>query len=286
MSTFLIFGASGATGRLLLARLRERGDAVHAVSRRERAGTQRLSWIVGDLHRGLGVPAAAYDVIVSLGPLEAFAAWLASAAAPAARRVVALSSMSADSKRDSPDAAERALAERLLAAEARLAAAAAARGADWTILRPTLIYGDGGDASLAPIARFARRWHLMPVPVGATGLRQPVHAADLAEAVLSSAESAAARNRIYALGGGERLSFRRLLLRMRAALPGLTLPVPMPLWLLRLPGPWRARGSIAAVARLRQPLLADNAAAAADFGYAPRRFDAAAAVAEPVQRLR
>lgn len=283
MSTFLVFGATGATGRQLLARLLARGDGVDAVSRRAHAGSSPPRWIVGDLHAGVAAPAAAYDVIASLGPLEAFAAWFETASAPAAQRIVALSSMSADSKRGSPDAAERALAARLLAAEARLAAAAAARGADFTILRPTLIYGDGRDASLAPIARFARRWHLMPLPVGADGLRQPVHAADLAAAVLASAEADAARNRVYPIGGGERLTFRRVLLRMRAALPGPTVPLPLPLWLLRMPGPWLRHGSAAAVERLRRPLVADNSAAAADFGYAPRGFEAAAAVARPVQ---
>ena len=55
--------------------------------------------------------------------------------------------------------------------------AARDRNVAGTIFRPTLIYGTGRDRSLAPIARFARRWRVLPLPVGARGLRQPVHAA-------------------------------------------------------------------------------------------------------------
>jgi nucleoside-diphosphate-sugar epimerase len=281
-SPYLVFGATGAAGRFLLPRLVERGDTVHAVSRAAQPpGAPRLTWLRGDLRDRITAPAAEYDAIVSLGPLDAFADWIAAPAAPHARRVVALSSMSADSKRESADTAERALAARLLAAEARLAAACAARDATWTILRPTLIYGDGRDRSLAPIARFARRWHVLPVPIGASGLRQPVHAADVAAAILACADSAAAGNRIYPLGGGERLTFRRLLLRLRAAMSTPVLPLPVPLWSLRLALCWLPAGSAAALARLRQPLVADNSSAAADFGYSPRAFDAAAAVALP-----
>ena len=62
---------------------------------------------------------------------------------------------------------------------------AAERGIACTVFRPTLIYGAGTDRSLAPIARFARRWRVLPVPLGANGLRQPVHARDLAAACVA-----------------------------------------------------------------------------------------------------
>jgi nucleoside-diphosphate-sugar epimerase len=196
--------------------------------------------------------------------------------------VVALSSMSAASKRDSIDPHERALAERLIAAETLLMEVAAERGVACTVFRPTLIYGAGTDRSLAPIARFARRWRVLPIPIGADGLRQPIHARDLAAACVAVLGNPATFGKVYALGGGERLRFDALLLRLREAVPGIVLPLPLPIGALR----WAARRrpgaqfggpgfSAAAVARLREPLIADNAAAARDFGYAPVAFIAA-----------
>lgn len=269
----LVFGASGSVGRFLLPQLAQLHPAI-AVSRAARVGAS--NWIRGDLNdQGMTWPQA--ETVISLGPLDAFATWLQRYPAATLRRVIALSSMSAESKRDSIDPHERALAERLRAAETLVMATAARRGVACTLFRPTLIYGAGMDRSLAPIARFARRWRLLPVPIGASGLRQPVHARDLAAACAGVVANAATYGKIYALGGGERLRFDALLLRLRSALPGLVLPLPLPLIALRLLSRWRQAATFnpAAVARLRESLIADNRAAARDFGYAPVAFIAA-----------
>jgi nucleoside-diphosphate-sugar epimerase len=263
MRTVLVFGASGAVGRYLLPQLPDAYYKVSPVSRDTRAG-----WLSGDLYdTNRDWPAT--DIVISLGPLDAFAAWLESQQC-APGRVIALSSMSAESKALSPDPAERELAERLRAAEARVFDCTTRRDIACTIFRPTLIYGAGSDRSLAPIARFARRWHLLPIPLAATGLRQPVHAADLADACAAVIDLPVTYAKIYPLGGGERLTFATLLRRLCRAQRGLILPIPMPLAMLRL-----SRISPGVLARLREPLVADNAAALRDFGYAPRGFMAA-----------
>jgi nucleoside-diphosphate-sugar epimerase len=277
LSIFLIFGATGQVGTFLLPQLLVRGASVQAVSRTPppTGGSERLEWIAGDLFDpAIALPNDA-QVVVSLGPLDAFAAWFEREPLAGVRRVLALSSMSAQSKRASPDRTEREVAARLLAAEERLARVANARGIAWTVLRPTLIYGDARDRSLAPIVRFARRWRVLPIPIGADGLRQPVHAADVADAVAAAIDCAAAAGRIYPLGGGERLRFNDLLWRLRAALPGFVLPLPVPrlaLYIARRLLAGDAAISDGALRRLREPLIADNSAAARDFGYAPRAF--------------
>ena len=269
MSGILVFGASGAIGRYLLPQL-EPKYRVLPVSR-----TPRPDWICANLlDPATNWPST--DIVLSLGPLDAFAAWLERGGGQDLRRIVAISSMSIVSKRDSPDPAERALAERLRSAEATLVHIADERGIAWTTFRPTLIYGAGSDHSLAPIARFARRWRLLPIPLGANGLRQPVHARDLASAVLAVLDRPATCSKIYELGGAERLRFDAMLWRLRRAVPGLVLPLPVPLLALRLAagsGPSTAltQGSLM---RLRQPLLADNTAATKDFGYSPAPFRA------------
>lgn len=281
MSTFIVFGASGPVGRFLLPRL---GGEVFAVSRSPPPDASGTHWIRGDLFGSVAPLPAQTTVIVSLGPLEAFAAWFAATPVAGVRRVLALSSMSAQSKRASPDAAERALAARLIAAETRIADVAVARGIRWTLFRPTLIYGGGQRGSLAPIVEFARRWHVLPYPLGASGLRQPVHAEDIATAVRAAIDARRAWGRIYELGGGERLRCDDMLLRLRAAVPGFVVPLPLPAFVLRLRSAIRGSGGpfsfgVGALQRLREPLVADNARAAADLGYAPRAFAAAEVLA-------
>lgn len=266
MSTILIFGASGAIGRFALPLL----ALEHRVLPVSRIPCQ--GWIAADLNDPtVTLPDA--DIALSLGPLDAFAGWLEGRPVGGLRRIIAMSSMSAQTKRDSPDPGERALAARLHDAEARMHDAAAARAIDWTIYRPTLIYGAGVDATLAPIARFARRCRVLPVPRGASGLRQPVHAADLAAACNAALANPATFGKIYELGGGERLRFDAMIRRLRETVRGLVLPLPIPLFALRrfaralciAPG---------ALARLHVPLIADNTAAIRDFGYAPAPFRA------------
>ena len=75
-----------------------------------------------------------------------------------ARRVVALSSTSRFTKSGSSDSQEQSVAERLAEAEARLQAWAEARGVEWVVLRPTLIYGLGRDKNIVEIARCIRRF--------------------------------------------------------------------------------------------------------------------------------
>jgi hypothetical protein len=104
------------------------------------------------------------DAIVSFGPMDGLAAWLALQERVVARGLVATSSMSAVSKRDSPVEADRALSARLRAGEAAVIAQCERLGIAWTILRPTMIYGAGLDRNLTPVARMARRTRVLPMP--------------------------------------------------------------------------------------------------------------------------
>ena len=270
MACVLLFGASGSVGRFLLPLLTPVHRVV-AVSRSDREG-----WLRADLNAAnVAWPPA--EIVISLGPLDAFAAWFERNAQAGIRRVIAMSSMSTDSKADSPDPEERELAARLRDAEARVMETSRKVGAAYTILRPTLIYGAGSDRSLAPIARFARRWRVLPLPLGGTGLRQPVHAADLAGACVAVLDNPATYAKTYALGGGEALPFRTMLLRLRECAGGYALALPVPSWLLRGFARWRRGTRIGpgTLARLRASLVADNSAATRDFGYAPRPFTGA-----------
>src|SRR5579859_5165825 len=102
MSSILVFGASGAVGRFLLPRLAPL-YTVRPVSRQPRGA----GWIAGELNDPCWRWPDA-EIVISLGPLDAFAAAFERARPAGLRRAIALSSMSAESKSDSPDPAERA----------------------------------------------------------------------------------------------------------------------------------------------------------------------------------
>lgn len=268
MSAVLVIGGSGAVGGFLLARLRAASHELLALSRVVRADSDGLRWLHGGLDAALAMPDC--DSIVSAGPLDQFTAWLQQAQPGRLRRVVALSSMSAASKLASSDPAERDLAARLGRAERDLTVRCGQLGVDWTVLRPTLIYGAGLDHSLTPLARRAQRWRLFPLLPAARGLRQPVHADDVAAACVAALSGAAA-GQVLELGGGERLSYAQMLRRVRAGLGRPTLGLPLDINLLRAVTWITGRGG-GMVQRLKQDLVADNGPLQALLGVNPRGF--------------
>ena len=282
MRTAVVFGASGQVGMPLLDRLRDHGWRVYAVSRTPRAEQPGLVWLHGDLSAPGALPRDP-EVIVSCGPLDLFAQWYAGSRLDCPR-VVAFGSTSIDSKRGSADADERALSARLREGEQRVFERAAAVGAQATLLRPTLIYGSGRDRNLSRIVAIARRFGRVVLPRGATGLRQPVHVHDLADAAFAVIECEAAHGKAYALPGGETLAYRDMVRRTLAVLsprPSLH-EVPAGVFNLMLAGAHLAGVALdfneAAVARMRSDLVHDPADAQRDFGYAPRGFHPTAAM--------
>jgi nucleoside-diphosphate-sugar epimerase len=286
-SEVLLFGASGPIGMALLPRLVAAGHHVHAITR---AATPRVTegvhWHRGTLPDAIADVPTGVDAIISAGPLDLFAHWHA-AHAPRTPRLLAFGSTSVHVKQASTDPAERDVAARLTTAEARLAATAGARGEALTLLRPTLIYGSGREANLGRLVALARRFGGVPLPADARGRRQPVHADDLAQALLAAWPSAATHGRAYDLPGGETLAYDAMLARVLGVLQP-----PCRVW--RVPSRvfdtalalahrlGRARGfSVAMRARLGEDLVFDAAPAMRDFGYAPRPFQPTAAMFPP-----
>lgn len=265
----LVIGASCQVGHFLLRQLRDEGVEVHAASRHDQPPAAGIAWHRAALPEGMPGPFP-YDGILCFGPLDALAQWLSTLATRPAGGIVATSSMSVLTKKASADPSERALVARLEAGEQALQRECARLGMAWSLIRPTLIYGAGKDRSLSPIARRAMRWRVFPVPRG-NGWRQPVHAADVADAAWRALRTPAANGRIFELGGGERLRAGEMFARVRDSLPRRTLAIPvgraaLALMARLLPA---ARGP---VSRLDSDLVADNGQAREILGVAPRGF--------------
>lgn len=214
-------------------------------------------------------------ILLHLAPVWLLPALLARwpAALPPAR-IIALSSISARTKAASGDAHERALSEQLREGEAKAFEAAAELACSLLILRCTLIYGVRGTGVVGWLASQADRFGCIPLPPAANGLRQPVHAADIATALLRLATHHRALNGIHDLGGGERLAFRAMAGRVPRAdgRPCRVLTVPAMVLRLLLSRANTPGAGTAALARLALDHVAQDDSVWREIGMTPRAF--------------
>jgi uncharacterized protein YbjT (DUF2867 family) len=273
----LVIGGSGFLGGYVLREAARRGHATVALARSDAAAAAVTALgalpVRGDLDDLLllaeAFAAEPCDVLVNLASLGFghAPAIVGVAERAGVRRAVFVSTTAVTTAL--PAASKRVR----LAAEEQIRAS----GLAWTILRPTMIYGDCGDRNLSRLLPLLRRAPVLPVP-GASHLQQPVHVADVADAVLAAAEREAAAGQIYDVAGPEPLTFAALLRTAARAVASRTRFVPVPLF----PVVAAARGyellsrnPPIRVEQLRR--LAEDKAfriddAVRDLGYAPRSF--------------
>lgn len=196
------------------------------------------------------------------------------------RRLVAFSSTSVFTKDDSDSAEEREVVQKLRQGEKSTIDYCESQGVAWTILRPTLIYDEGNDENVTQLASMIRKLGFFPICAPANGLRQPVHARDLAIAALQAARAPAAHNKAYDVPGGESLTYRAMVERIYGALqrkPSF-LALPEGLWrfgfavLDALQPKKRLKRNVNMVLRMNRDLWFDASTAHRDFGYAPAPF--------------
>lgn len=276
-----VFGATSLVGRCLLPRLVAAGYRVRAFGSAPAAAhdqSPRLIWQQARLDRAPhplpGTPA----ILLHLAPLPLLPPWIDLLAEAGVKRMIAFGSTSRITKRTSADPAERALAAALATAETATAAACERHGIAWAIFRPTMIYCLGHERNVTLLARFIRRFRFFPMPGAGSGLRQPVHADDLACACLALLERDSGWNAGYDLSGGETLSYRAMVeaIFRRCALPPRIVRPPAWIWaaglfaLRRLPGYRTVNRQM--LERVDTDLCFDHRAATEGFGYAPRPF--------------
>lgn len=278
-----VFGATSLVGRHLLPRLLAAGYRVRAFCRNpagaDIGGSPRLTLHALDMRRpdatlADGSPA----VVINLAPVDALPGLVPALAQRGVRDVIAFSSTSVMTKADSTEAAERRLASRLLEAEAAVRNACEAAGLRWCVFRPTMIHAFGHDRNITRLARIIRYLRVFPLPGTGAGLRQPVHADDLARACIARIVCADGWNRIYTLSGAQVLTYRAMLeavfRRMGLAPRIVRLPWGLVRALVaiarRVPG--HGDINVAMMARTDTDLCFPHDDATRTFSFAPRRF--------------
>jgi len=99
---------------------------------------------------------------------------------------------------------------------------------DWTILRPTMIYGGPGDRNVERIFAAVERWPILPAVGGAGRKIQPVLVDDLARAAVRSLHERRAIGRCYELAGREPVRFAEFVRAAAAAVSRRVMLVPVP----------------------------------------------------------
>lgn len=279
MPSILVLGASGIVGRFLLDRLTAEGAVVTAVSRNARptGPSPGTRWWKIDLSaEGSPQQLPPADVLISLLPIWMTATVLRSSGVPLPARILAFSSTSAITKEASASTSERQLAARLTEGEEDLASLHPS--ADITIFRPTMIYGGPGDRNVEKVAGQLRRNRYFPLVGSGKGLRQPVHADDLAAAAVQAISVRATVGNIYTLAGGEVLTFRTMIERIGDAngVRPRFIRIPLPLARIALSAasvvPRFASIPPESIARMDKDMTFDNSDAQKAFAYLPRNF--------------
>ena len=216
------------------------------------------------------IPEEEFDCAILIGPLDILARQVERL--PIRGGILGFSSMSVLEKHNSVARYDRRLAERLRASEDALFAMAEAKDTKATVFRPTMIYGKGLDQNLTRMATWIAAGRRLPV-CRPTGLRQPVHADDLAAACVSWMQNT--QSGVYQLGGGERLTFEAMARRVFTSLERQPRFFRIPKWLVhvaRSGATQRRMQNIAMLLRMSTDLVADNHSAEEKFGFTPRPF--------------
>ncbi len=282
----IVTGATSQIGRVLLPLLVDAGYRVVAISRgnaqewASRTPAANTFWLradIRDIDALTTLPPA--HAVIHLAPLDLLPPLTGALSSLRVRRLIAFSTSSVHSKINSPVTSERAYVQRFVRSEDELAKACERLSIPWTVFRPTLIYGFGTDRNVTLIRQLARTFGIFPLLGQAEGLRQPVHAADLAAACVATLQNPRSFNKAYDLSGGETLSYRDMVTRIFASLGRKPRFIPIPLKLFGMAIKLlsfvpKYRGlNVAMAQRMNDDLVFKHSEASNDFAYAPRRFE-------------
>ena len=163
----------------------------------------------------------------------------------------------------------------------RLAAESAVMesGLDWTIVRPTMIYGAPGDRNMERLLQKVSTARFVPVPGSGRHLIQPVHVDDLADGITAAWRTRTAVGRAYDLSGAAALSLNDAIDSVARILGRRVRRIHAPLgpvaWLLGLTERIGLRLPIKReqVLRLAEDKAFAHADATRDLAFAPRAFE-------------
>jgi len=252
MSTILVTGARGFVGSHLLPALIDAGHRVVALARSPAAGENILDRLpaaqrpsvdvrLGDVTRPetLAPALAGVDAVVHLVAIprdfkagaelrlvntEGTRAIVVAMQQAGVRRIVHMGAMGVVDDPNLHYASSKAKAEALVQAS----------GLDWTILKPSLQFGEG-DGFFNIVAALVRiSPGIVPVPGNGDARFQPIHAGDVAAVTVRTLADPTTVGQVFELGGPRYWTYREITREVLTALGKKRAILPMPVVLIRL----------------------------------------------------
>ncbi len=273
----LVTGATGFTGSRVVPLLSQSGYQVRCLTR----ATSDLSplsaltveWVTGDLSNPETLASALRGVdalvnIASLGFGHADSI-LRSAKEAGVRRAIFISTTAIFTQLNAGSKSVRLVAEEAIQAS----------GLDYTILRPTMIYGSPRDRNMWRLIRLLHLTPVMPIFGDGESLQQPIFVDDVAQAVLRALQTDATIGKSYNIAGKAPLAYNQVIDTVASALSKriwkLHLPYMPIVRILQFTEQIRLRLPIKAeqVLRLNENKAFSNEEAQRDFGFSPRGFE-------------
>lgn len=231
-SPILLIGATGFTGQYVLAELQRRSIPVVCMVRkgREAALPDGVDWVHGDLddQKSLvnalqGKSGLIFVASMGFGQIPNV---INACIEMGIKRAIFTSSTAIFTRLNAKSKDGRAAGE----------GAVKASRLDWTILRPTMIYGHKGDRNMERLATFLKRFPFFPLPGKGQALQQPVFVEDVATAVVEAYLSHKTLHKAYNISGKDPLTFKDVVQQTAASLGKKVWVLPIPLtplvWLL------------------------------------------------------
>ncbi|MCI0556509.1 MAG: NAD(P)H-binding protein [Anaerolineae bacterium] len=272
-----VTGASGFTGSRVVPLLLKKGYQVRCLYRASRDRSflpqPEIEWVLGDLSdsQSLSTGMQSADALVNIASLGFGHADSIIRAAKSAgiKRAVFISTTAIFTQLNAPSKKIRVAAE--LAIEPS--------GLNYTILRPTMIYGSPRDRNMWRLIRFMRYSPIVPVFGDGKYLQQPIYVDDVAQAVVSCLSNDVTIGKSYNIAGKHALTYNEVIdtiaKRMNKRIWKLRVPSKLVASLLglfertRIPFPIKAEQ----VLRLNENKDFSYAEAQKDFGFSPLVFE-------------
>ena len=272
-----ITGATGFAGSRVVPLLLKSGYAVRCLYRassdRSFLTDSNIEWALGDVSdsQSLSTAMQGADALVNIASLGLghADAIISAAKATGIQRAIFISTTAIFTQLNAPSKKVRVAAEHAIEAS----------GLNYTILRPTMIYGSSRDRNMWRLIRFMRYSPFVPVFGDGKYLQQPIYVDDVAQAVVSCLSNDATIGKSYNIAGRHPVTYNDVIdttaRLMHRRVWKICVPSKPIVSLLRLFEKFRIPFPIKAeqVQRLNENKDFSYAKAQKDFGFGPLSFE-------------
>lgn len=279
----LLTGATSQVGEVIINKLKNGNEKVRCFVRKtskiEKLKGNNIEFSYGDFNDIDSIKEAlnGVDYLIHIGGIwhaENFLSIL-DKEGNKIRKAVFVGSTSRFQKIGSEDEKELKLVERMTKAEEIINQSKQ----NTVILRPTMLYGIDKDKNILNLIKIMDKFRVFPVIGKGTGMKQPVHVEDVADAVISVMYNENVNKKSYNLPGRNPIGYNDMLKEIRKNLNKPIIIVHIPISLAKFAFKIYKKVNpntivnIAMVNRVNKSFTFDFEEARKDFGYSPMSFE-------------